>query len=79
MITAEMITDEQIRELSRAGERMMSDAVRDGTDRERAFEVLLVTGNALYRNLDTSDGNGKWDHWRARCAEILNARIGGAK
>lgn len=73
-VTDDTITDEQIHELRLAGQRMLSDAVRDGTDRAEAFDVLLNTANALYQNLDASDGNGTWIKWRARCAEILNER-----
>ena len=79
MITTNNITDEQIRELKRTGERLLSEAVKtepfSGLARDRAMEILLVTANALHRNTDTSDANGTWQHWRARCAEILNARV----
>ena len=73
-ITADMITDEQIRELRRDGERMLSDAVVNGTDRTEAFDIMLNAHNALGPSLDVSDGDGTFHSWRARCAEILNAR-----
>jgi len=72
MVDAGTITDAQIQSLRHYGEHLLSEAVRTGADRARAFDVLFVTAAALRRNLDQSDSKGQWTYWRACCARLLN-------
>lgn len=78
-VTADNITDGQLLEVYIYGNQLLADAMENGTDRAHAFDVLLSSSNAIHRNLDSSDGNGTWNHWRGRCAEILNARNAAVK
>lgn len=70
VVTAETVTDEEIEDLRRAAERMISDRWPN----EEASRLLLASSAALARNLDQSDGAGTWTKWRAECADAINAR-----
>ncbi len=72
VVTAETITDEQIRELHAQTER---DIAKQWPHPE-AMELRFATSAALHRNLDQSDGNGTWNRWREQCATAYNARHG---
>lgn len=72
MITAEAITDEQIRELREASSEDGSGVIDSDGEYLPATEVLFLCDSAI---------EGESDHHRAlaraRCAEILNARAEG--
>jgi len=72
-VTADTITDEQILDL-----HALTDAeVGRQWPNPEAMELRFATSAALSRNLDQSDGDGTWRHWRAQCAAAWNARHGG--
>ena len=68
MITADTITDEQIRELRR-------DVMREWGERVGKREIWPEGKEALRLTIWAMDaGHAECHHARARCAEILNAR-----
>lgn len=71
-ITADNLTDAQLHALYFEAQHYVTS--EDLIIREIAFDMLLNASNAMRRCLSTSDGNGTWDRWRTRCAEILNTR-----
>lgn len=77
-LTADTITDEQIRELRRSYSVPRVNALL-GTTEDEARDVIRTCGTALSRPEPTAIGRGNsdistWRKARARCAEILNAR-----
>jgi hypothetical protein len=78
MLTADTITDQQIREL-RDTVRPFMEGYGNVDETARARDLLNLCGVALARPAPDATGRGNgdiaaWRKARARCAEILNAR-----